>query len=181
MMRTPPPIRRLRKDTGGAAAAEMAMVLPLLLVLMFGSFEMGRYFLDEHVVLKAVRDGARYASRQRFTNFTCPAGTVDATVAANTRNVVRYGKPVVNVGDQPRLHYWQATTSGGQPTITVTLTCPTSLDGTEAHSGLYSTSAHVPIVTVHASVAYDSLFGALGLGSGAFNLTAESQSAVMGS
>jgi Flp pilus assembly protein TadG len=55
---------------------------------MFGSFEMGRYFLDEHVVLKAVRDGARYASRQRFTNFTCPAGTVNAGIETATRNVV---------------------------------------------------------------------------------------------
>ena len=157
------------------------MVLPMLLVLMFGSFEMGRYFLDEHVVLKAVRDGARYASRQTFTNYTCGSpGTVNAAVETNTRNVVRYGKPTVALADQPRLPYWGATTSGGAPTVTVTLTCPTSLDGTEVHSGIYRGRPSVPVVTVAATVQYNSLFGLLGMGSGAFNLTAESQAAVMG-
>lgn len=157
----------------------MVMVLPILLVLLFGSFEMGRYFLDEHVVLKAVRDGARYASRQKFVNYTCPS-TVVAGIETSTRNVVRYGKPVVAVGDQPRLPYWNATTTGGAPSVTVTLTCPTTLDGTEAHSGIYQGRANVPVVTVHASVQYVSLFGLLGMSSGAFNLTAESQAAVMG-
>lgn len=179
MMRSSTSLTRLRADRSGAAAAEMALVLPFLLILMFGSFEMGRYFLDEHVVLKAVRDGARYASRQGFTNYTCPS-TVNATVEANTRNVVRYGKTTVAAGDSPRLPYWGATTSGGAPTITISLACPTSLDGTEAHGGLYSTRPDVPVITVHATVEYDSLFGALGLGSGILNLTAESQAAVMG-
>ena len=56
-------LRALLASDDAAAAAEMALVVPLLVILMFGSFELGRYFLDEHVVVKAVRDGARYASR----------------------------------------------------------------------------------------------------------------------
>ena len=44
----------------GAAAAEMALVLPILIALMFGSFELGNYFLNQHVVTKAVRDGLRF-------------------------------------------------------------------------------------------------------------------------
>ena len=167
------------RNQHGAAAAEMAMVLPLLLVLMFGSFEVGRFFLDEHVVLKAVRDGARYAARQDFTDYTCPS-TVSSGVETDIRNIVRYGKRTVTSADQPRLPYWGATNSGGAQTVTVTLTCPTSLDGTEAHKGIYQFRANVPVVTVHATVQYNSLFGLLNLGSGNFNLTAESQSAVMG-
>lgn len=179
-MSNPRLLTRLKVDRSGAAAAEMVMVLPILLVLMFGSFEMGRYFLDEHVVLKAVRDGARYASRQNFTNYTCAGPTVSVAVETNTRNVVRYGKPTVVAGDQPRLPYWNATTSGGAPSVTVTLTCPSTLDGTEIQQGIYQNRPNVPVVTVHASVQYNSLFGLLGMGTGNFNLTAESQAAVMG-
>lgn len=172
-------LKRLGADRNGAAAAEMAMVMPLLFILMFGSFEVGRYFHDEHVVLKAVRDGARYAARQPFVNFTCPS-TVSATVEANTRNVVRYGKVVPGAQDQPRLGYWNATIAGGAQSITVTLACPTSLDGTEAHSGIYAGRPNVPIVTVHATVEYRPMFGALSMGDRIIHLTAESQSSVMG-
>ena len=59
--------RRLARDVHAAAAAELALVLPLLLIIMFGSFEIGNYFLNEHILVKAVRDGARVAgSRRRF-------------------------------------------------------------------------------------------------------------------
>jgi len=47
----------LFSNKDAAAAAEMAIVTPILVSLMFGSFEMGNYFLSEHVVAKAVRDG----------------------------------------------------------------------------------------------------------------------------
>ena len=48
----------------------MALVVPILLVLLFGSAELGNYFMNEHILVKAVRDGARYAARQDFTNFS---------------------------------------------------------------------------------------------------------------
>lgn len=178
-MIVPSHLRALRLDQNASAATEMALALPLLLLLMFGSFEMGRFFLDEHAVLKAVRDGARYASRQGFAAYTCPGATVTTDVVDRTRNVVRYGKPVVTAGDSPRLPYWQATTDG-QPSVQVTVTCPTTLDGTEAHGGIYTGKTHVPVVTVAAAVEYDSLFAFLGFADAGYNLTAESQTAVMG-
>ena len=171
--------RRLWASDEGAAAAEMAMVLPLLVVLMFGSAELGKYFLDEHVVVKAVRDGARYASRQGFSQYACPAATVSTDVTDRTRNIVRFGKPNPIVSDPPRLSYWQAL-SDSQPSVRVTLACPTDLDGTEAHSGLYAGKAHVPVVTVLAVVEYESFFGMFGWAGTTLNVTAESQSAVMG-
>lgn len=169
---------RLRASDEGAAAAEMALVLPLLVVLMFGSLEMGKYFLDEHVVVKAVRDGARYASRQGFAQYTCPA-TVSTDVTNRTRDIVRFGKPNPTAGDVPRLSYWQAT-SDGQPSVQVTLACPTSLDGTEAHGGLYAGKANVPVVTVRATVEYKSLSGMFGWAGTSLDVIAESESAVMG-
>ena len=47
----------LIRNENGAAGAEMALIVPLLVTLMFGSFEMGHFFWNEHKVVKAVRDG----------------------------------------------------------------------------------------------------------------------------
>jgi Flp pilus assembly protein TadG len=172
-------LRALWASDEGSAAAEMALVAPLLIVLMFGSFETGRYFLDEHVVVKAVRDGARYASRQGFADYTCPGGAASAAAITRTRDIVRFGKLNATVGDLPRLSYWQAT-SDGQPSVQVTVTCPTTLNGTEVQGGLYAEKANIPVVTVSAVVEYESLFGLFGFGGGVLNVAAESQSAVMG-
>ena len=60
-------LSRVMRNSSGTAAAEMALVTPLLMALMFGSFELGNYFYTSHIVAKAVRDGARYASRRGFS------------------------------------------------------------------------------------------------------------------
>ena len=52
----------------------MALVLPLLLVLMFSFAEAGNYVMNEHGLVKAVRDGARFAARQDFSNYTGCSG-----------------------------------------------------------------------------------------------------------
>lgn len=43
----------------GAAAVEMAIVLPLLLLVLGGIIDFGRYFLAEIQLTNAVREGAR--------------------------------------------------------------------------------------------------------------------------
>ncbi len=84
--------RSLWRNDEAAAAAEMALVLPLLLALMFGVAELGRYFWSEHILLKGVRDGAIYAARQRVDNFNCTTNVVDSGVVARTRTLVQTGK-----------------------------------------------------------------------------------------
>ena len=73
-----------------AAAAEMALVLPLLLTLMFGALEVGNYFMNEHTLLKAVRSGARFAARQNFTNYP-DCTDVSDSVRDNTRTLIMDG------------------------------------------------------------------------------------------
>lgn len=158
---------RIAADRRGSAAAEMALVTPLFLILTFGSFEMGKYFLDEHVVSKAVRDGARYAARQNFSTMPC-GGT--PTGDSQIKNLVRYNN-TAGTGD-PRLTYWASNT-----TITVTITCDSSGTYTGIYSGLAGGARRV---TVAAAVPYTGLFGIVGINSTAFSLNASSQAAVMG-
>ena len=168
---------RLIRSTSGSAAAEMALVLPLLTVLLFGSVELGNYFYSEHVLVKGVRDGARYAARQAFSNYTA-CGSPGATIENNTKALVRTGQLS---GGTDLLPNW----ADANTTFTVTVNCYPSAGGT-ALSGIYNDlvngtggSVGAPVVTVTASVPYRSIFGYIGHG---FNLTlnATSQAAVQG-
>ena len=59
-------VSRLLRDKRGNAAVEMALVTPLLLLILFGSVELGNYFMDEHTLVKAVRDGRALRSASEF-------------------------------------------------------------------------------------------------------------------
>ncbi len=85
------PVPRLRTDETGAAAAEMALVTPLLLIIMFGALESGKFFWDEHIVVKAVRDGARFAGRQKFADMACDGEPANEEAI---KNLTRLGTPV---------------------------------------------------------------------------------------
>jgi Flp pilus assembly protein TadG len=172
------PIRTLARDEGGAAAAEMALVTPLLITLMMGSFELGNYFMSEHVVINAVRDGARFAARQNFSAYSCPGATVsDSNVATRILNVTRFGN-IDGTGD-PRLSSWTATTNN-TPSVTVTVSCTDITGG--AYSGIYTIQdqTSIPEVKVSATVNYHSLFNMIGLTSALLKLDAESQATVVG-
>ncbi len=145
------------------------MVAPLLIILMFGSMELGHYFYSEHVVVKGVRDGARYASRQGFSNFACPATTIGGTVVADTQNVTRTNT-VAGTGT-PRLATWTQNSS-----VTVAVACDTS--GT--YGSFYSGLGGVPVVRVTATVPYTSLFSVIGFNSAGLQMTAQSEAVVMG-
>ena len=162
-------LARLLRDRSGAAAAEMAMVAPLLMFLMLGAMELGHYFYSQHVVVKAVRDGARYASRHDFSNYTCPSTTIGGTVVADTQNVTRTNQ--VASGGTPRLAAWTQNNS-----VTVTMRCDTS----GAYGSFYSGLAGVPVVMVRAVVPYSSLFSVIGFNSVGLQMQAESEAAVMG-
>src|SRR5436190_743768 len=136
----------LARCNGGTAAVEMALALPILLALIFGSVELGNYFMDEHILVKAVRDGARYAARQDFSNFSSCSGDPGGTVRDDTRNVVKTGQVS---GGTDRLKNWDATT-----TITVSVSCSTAAGATTL-AGIYTNNKNsagtligAPVVTV---------------------------------
>ena len=160
---------RLATDRNGSSAAELALSLPIFMALLFGTFELGHYFLSEHVVQKAVRDAARYAARLPVTSYPSCAPTADAE--AQIQRVARTGHPDEGAATQ-RLQGWSANNM-----TTVTMTCDTS--GT--YTGIYTEFPEgVPVLTVAASVPYPSLWGILGIGNPSLTLNARSQTAVFG-
>jgi hypothetical protein len=168
-------LSRLWRDRSAAAAAEMALVAPLLITLMFGAFETGKYFWDEHIVTKAVRDGARYASRQSFASIPCDGSA--ATNEAQIKNVVRYGNPAPTGTDKLLLYYWT-----DPATVDVIIDCyPNEGAGsTPIYNGIYSARPDVPRVTVEATVPYTPLLSTIGFSSIGLQLKASSEATVFG-
>lgn len=151
------------RNQRGAAAAEMVLVLPLVLALLFTGLEGAHYFYVEHQVVKGVRDGARFASRLPFANFTC--GTVSASAQTGIKEVTRTGQVS---GGTPRVSGWTA------GTIAVSASC-VALD-----TGIYKGMVNAPRVTVSATVPYTSLFGSLTGLDVDINVHAAHQAPVMG-
>lgn len=153
-------------NQSAAASVELALCLPFLMALIFGSMEGGNYMLTEHKVIKGVRDGARYAARLSYTTYDCAAGTVNATAENAIKNVTRTGLPS---GGAVRINGWD------NADISVTLSC----DDTTS-TGLYRDLGTAPRVLVATRVPYPSVLGLLGFNTNGAVVRAQAQAAVMG-
>ena len=163
------------RDTRGAAAAEMALMIPLLLTLMFVSFEAGHYFYTEHKVIKSVREGARYGGRLPWGNFPCEDmpedewfELADDATLLDIQTVTRTGTVT---GTMSRV--------SGMETdhITVRYRCDTDFGG----GGIFvGTTGGAPILLVQARTGYNSLFGQLGLTDTTIDVQASAEAVVNG-
>jgi hypothetical protein len=61
-------LRILVKDESGGTLAEMALTVPLLIVLLAGVAEIGRYFQSYTTLVKSTRAAARYLSNHQYNN-----------------------------------------------------------------------------------------------------------------
>jgi Flp pilus assembly protein TadG len=176
-------LRSLVRNDSGAAAAEMILVTPMLLILMFGSVELGNYFMTEHAVIKQVRDGSRYASRLTIAEaYTCSAGSDLSTIFedgdASTKiiNVTKTGSVDGTAAGRFGSAFWAACPGSAAP-VTVSVRCVNKAN----YAGIYSTlDGNIPVVKVSADVSYPSLFGALGFNTSGLCIHADSEGAVYG-
>jgi len=160
-------LRSFLRCTAGAAAAEMALVLPFLIVLLFGGAELATYFYYEHQVVKGVRDGARFAGRQAFSSINCGGSAIPSDVEDAIVEITRTGQIS---GGTERVPGWS------EDDVTVTVSCP----ATAVTTGIYQNETNAPRVSVAANVAYRSLFNGLGVIDDTYFLRASQQSAVVG-
>lgn len=103
----------------GVATLELTIVLPILLLLMVTTFEIGRALFQYNTLTKAVRDGARYIATEAIAG---TLGTIDLTgKIVPTQNLVVFGN-ANGVGSTilPNLTVADVTvTAGANQTITV--------------------------------------------------------------
>ncbi len=69
----------LHGDERGQAIIELALALPLVVLLVFGALDVGRLFNAQIVITEAAREGARIAAVE------CALGTTDCAIDVNTR------------------------------------------------------------------------------------------------
>jgi hypothetical protein len=87
---------RFLKNQNGATAVEFAVILPLLLLLIFGIIEFGLLLFNRHVITNAVREAARAGIVVRIPRLS------DAEIETIARNdceqyLVTFGSGLLNI------------------------------------------------------------------------------------
>ncbi len=166
------------RDQRGVAGAEMALMTPLLLILMFAPMELGNFYWSQHKISKGVRDASRYAARLPFAvfeDYECGDEIADAVIATPIKNLALSG--AIN-GGTAKIQDWDL------DDVAIFKICrDQALDGSGdnfVNTGIYTGVANAPIVRVEAVVTYPSLFESLGFDATDIQMTAHSESAVMG-
>ena len=109
-------VRAIARDERGTQLVELAIVVPVLLMLVGATAEFARYFNTYSTLAKATRAGARYQISQ-------PPGASDATA----KNIVVYGNPagtgtpVVTGLTTSQVKVTPAKTGGTVQTVTVSI------------------------------------------------------------
>ncbi|HEX5437017.1 MAG TPA: TadE family protein [Gemmatimonadaceae bacterium] len=108
-------LARFVRRTHGTAMVEFAIVLPLLLMLVFGIIDFGRAFFLMNNLTSAVREGGRYGA----TIFPDP--TAAAAQDAIKARVVAYIQTFGGADDDPTVTVTGTSGSGTLQSITVTI------------------------------------------------------------
>lgn len=161
----------LLSDQAGAAAAELAIMLPLMILLLFGGFEAGHFIWTQHKLVEAVRDGARFAGRMDVQD-VCDGATpvISADAIGRITLLTRTGQ-IADSGHHPLVPGWSA------DQVRVSVACAAFVD-----TGIYADlGSAAPVITVSATgVPYPSLFGGLGIFDPGIRMNARSSAAVIG-
>jgi len=93
-------LKLLRRDTEGAAAIEFAIALPVLLVMIYGIFQVGLVFQANAGMQHALGEGARYATLCVPTSSGCNTPSDSAVVTRMSSklfgmNIGTFGTPTV--------------------------------------------------------------------------------------
>lgn len=121
-------VRKLKKNHRGAAAVEMAIVLPLLLMLTLGAIRYGWLFLKAQQITNAARYATRIAIRADATVDEV-IGAIDALFDPNRADIsghtVRFYRtdPNAATGGEDLTEIYDVSVEVGVP-ITVTITVP---------------------------------------------------------
>lgn len=109
-------IRHLKRDQRGAAVIEMAIALPVLILFIYGIFQIGILYQANAGMQHALGEGARFATLCKPVTGGCNVST-DAEIQAKMNSVVFGTKPGTFAVPTP-------TTVNREMTLTVNYTQP---------------------------------------------------------
>ncbi|MCJ2082590.1 TadE/TadG family type IV pilus assembly protein [Methylobacterium sp. J-090] len=97
-------LRALRDEDSGAAILEFALLLPILVVLVYGCFEVGRALLVRQAMEGAVRAGARILAQvpDAACEAGCPPGAARAVRITESQILANTGLPPGAVTAEPQ-------------------------------------------------------------------------------
>jgi Flp pilus assembly protein TadG len=173
---------RLARQTTASASVEFALMVPMLVILLFGGAEAGHFVWTQHKLVEAVRDGARFASRLPVTGTD---GVCNGSAETISTDQIDQIKLVTRTGQLASASAKSAVPAWTDAQVTVTVVCDEFVD-TGIYADLGDTDASGaadkgPVVTVAATgVGYPWLFNGLGFMGSGFTLSARSSAAVMG-
>lgn len=125
--------RHIRRDEKGAAAVEMAFVLPILIVMIWMFVQFAQMYRALAGIQQALGEGARYATLCLNPTITgCSAPSTDAVKAKIIASVYGIGPgrfddpaPTVVEGTSGTSRYYDLTVSYHQPTSLLLVPGPT--------------------------------------------------------
>lgn len=155
----------------GSAASEFALSLPMMLALMFGGMEGGNFIWNQHKLVDAVRDGARFAARTSVADVCNGATSIISTTKVSQIKLLTRTGQVADTAARARVRGWL------DSQVTVTVVCRSFVN-----TGIYrDLGENGPIVTVAATnVPYPSMLGLLGFINSTVSLNARSNAPVVG-
>jgi hypothetical protein len=112
----------------GQAAVETALVIPLLMLALFGAYQIGRLLYIYHILQKAMRGGAQHVIRLQGVNFCDSADPAlfDAKNFIVYGNLQGAGEPIVAGLTTEMIQFFP---ERGDPASTLVADCPCSGDG----------------------------------------------------
>lgn len=168
-------IRRFLHSEHGSPSAEFALMLPGIIVLLFGGFEAGNFMWTQHKLVMSAREGARYAARLPVTAF-CELDNYDQD--SPNPDAIEAIRIVTSTGYPPG--------TDNEPIAPVRMAglsvqVSEEVCGRFSSKGIYTQLGTAgPWVEVTAQLNYSSLFSGLGVLTSGIPLSATSRAAVIG-
>jgi len=118
-------LHSIRHSRGGTAAVELALVLPVLVVLALGCVDLGRAAALDIAVSNAARVAAGYGATHRFTNATLASWQtqVQQEAATEMQSVRGFDNTQLSVSIQTAADpsgVWRVTVTATYPFQTIT-------------------------------------------------------------
>lgn len=152
-------IKNLAQRREGTAAVEFAILMPVMLLLLFGGIEIGRMLVDYHAVTKSVRDATRFLTR---VGLTCPgttpvSGPISNYIDSASNETIARNLAISGSVDNPTsasdylLKYWTNANA-----ISITVDC---IANGGQYAGVFTSRPLIPQITMSANVPFALLAG----------------------